>query len=302
MVQYFLGIDIGGTNIKIGVVDSGGKILYKKKYSVEELRKKEGFIEGFLYILAGELNQHSEIKRVGIGVPGLLSKDRRVTIEMPNLFELNGLNFLEILRKNFPGINFHIENDANTAALGEYHFSELHLPDDFIFVTLGTGVGGGVIMDGKIFKGGGGNGMEIGHMVARNGKTVEKNIGKKGMVGMAHYYIQQGRDTLLKDENEIDSKKIIKAARQGDEMALQIFKDAGVILGEALVSLIRVLDIKKILIGGGVAKTFEFFYDDIEKTLQKHLTEYYLKEIEISKAILGNNAGIIGAASLCFLD
>jgi len=238
-------------------------------------------------------------------VPGTLSKDRRSLLELPNIPELSGEKIMAKLEEMFPQRQFFIENDANAAALGELYYGAEKLPDNFIFITLGTGVGGGAIIDRKIFKGGDGNGLEIGHIISGNGRTVEMNIGKKGILGLALTALEgyEGPSILSSfHPSDLDSKKVVKAAHKDDELALEVFKEVGKVLGECIVSLVRILDIKTIIVGGGVSETYEYVAPSMNKILKKFLTPYYLDKLQVRLATLGNEAGIIGAASLCFME
>jgi len=301
-MEKFLGIDIGGTNIKIAVVDKKGKISSKIKYSSNDRFENEGFDHYLVQILKKEFGKHPKVSRVGIGIPGTLSVDRTTLLELHNLPELNGNNLTQTLSLHFPDKVFKLENDANAAALGEYYFTNGTSPSNCIFVTLGTGVGGGVIIDNTIFKGGDGNGLEIGHILVGNRRTLEQNIGKKGIMERAQELMNMGVATSLEGLNSLDPKKILAEAENGDKVSLKIFEEVGTYLGEALVSTIRLFDIKTVIIGGGLAASFDIIKKPAKKVLLYNLTKYYTDNLVIKKASLGNNAGIIGAASLCFMD
>jgi glucokinase len=303
-MENFLGIDVGGTNVKVGVVSKHGKIRDKIKYSTTETAGEQNLLNGFIDILKIEFEKHPKINKIGIGIPGTLSKDRSTIIETPNVPQLNGMELLSALQGNFPGKIFHLENDANAAALGEYYFSADPMPDNFIFITLGTGIGGAAIIDKQIFKGGDGNAMEVGHVLSRFGNTIEHKIGKKGLVNLAIVELgkYEGETLLTQSSGKLTAKLLEKAALKNDPLAIKVFQEMGTILGEAMVGLVRVLDIKTIVIGGGVADNFHHIADPMQDVLMKHLTPYYTGKIQVRKAALGNDAGIIGAASLCFMD
>ncbi|WP_089682483.1 ROK family protein [Catalinimonas alkaloidigena] len=302
-MESLLGIDVGGTNVKCGLVSREGKLLSKKKYSTLDLRHSGRFVEGFLDVIAEQLDEHGKVGGIGIGIPGTLSRKRKRTLELPNLPELNGVKLLSILNDRFPTVPFYLENDANAAALGEYYFGKKKLPGDFIFITLGTGIGGAAVIDKKLFKGARGNGMEIGHIVAGNGRLIEQNIGKQGIIAIARDKMMNSSfTTTLTDDDFLHSKAVVKAAHDGDALALEVFREVGMILGEALVSAIRILDITTILIGGGVSETFGYVQESMFDVMNRHLTPYYLDDLQIELATLGNNAGIIGAASLCLAN
>jgi len=298
-MEKFFGIDVGGTNIKIGLVTSDGEMLEKVKYPTTG---QEEFVPYFISILKQEFEKYPEVKKVGIGIPGVISKDRTTLLEIPNIPNLNGVNLKKEIAGSFPDVFFHLENDAAAAALGEYYFSKWETPEHYIFITLGTGIGGGVIIDHDIFKGGDGNSVEIGHILVHNKKTLEKNIGKKGI--MKRFNKLEGKFTspLYDKKDEIQPKEIALAALEGDKLGIKIFNEVGKYLGESLVSAIRLFDIKTVIIGGGLAVSFEIIKRPILKMLNKNLTSYYTKNLLIKQAELGNNAGIMGAASLCYLN
>ncbi|GGF77099.1 ROK family protein [Wenyingzhuangia marina] len=298
-MEEYLGIDVGGTNIKIGVVNKKGDLLKKEKYPTSILQQSGDFINEFVKIIGQELKNHPHIKRVGIAVPGMISKDRLSTVFMINIPEFNNTPLISILEKKYPEISFFLENDANAAAIGELHFAKTKVPKNFIFMTLGTGLGGAAVLNGKIFKGGNGNAMEAGHIISSNGKTAEENMGKKALVEMALKKIKKGNKTNLIAKN-LTAKDIVIAATDEDPVAVDVFKKVGVILGETIVSTIRILDVKTIFIGGGVSKAYKIVKKNMNKALKKRLPDYYLEDLDIRLATLGNDAGIIGAAALCF--
>jgi glucokinase len=299
-MRKYLGIDVGGTNVKCGVITEAGEILYQIKYPTLPLRQSGDIVGEFLQIVKGLLQENADIRHVGIGLPGTLNKARTHTIEMPNIPELNGCPLLEQLQQAFPGIVFLLENDANAAALGEMYFSGQKMPEDFFFVTLGTGIGGAAIIDGLIFKGGDGNSMEIGHMMSEGGRRLEEIIGKNGLLAMAREGVQRlGAQTVLSTMDPVNTKAVLEAARLDDPLALQLFEKMGQLLGEAFVSIIRVLDIKNIYIGGGISATINYLYPSLMQAMEQNLTPYYVKDLVVKPAILGNHAGVLGAASLC---
>ncbi|MBC7921882.1 MAG: ROK family protein [Ferruginibacter sp.] len=300
MEEYFLGIDVGGTNVKVGLVKADGALVSRQKFSTGELRAGGQFVEKFTRMIGSLLQQNPAVKKVGIGIPGTLSHKRRTTIDLPNLTELNGVKLHKILTQTFDGVDFFLENDAKAAALGEYHFSGQLLPDDLLFITLGTGVGGAAIIKGKLLMGGRGNGMEIGHIMTGNGRLLEDNIGKKGIVEMATAMLATyPGHSVLSNAPALNAEDVEDAARRNDPLATQVFARVGTILGEGLVSTIRLLDINTIVVGGGVSKVFEHVRPSLIEVLHRFLPPYYTDSLDIRLAVLGNNAGMVGAASLC---
>lgn len=300
-----IGIDVGGTNVKFGVVNELGELTDKIKYPTAELVSQGEFIEEFSKALGEQLDLHKDlsIDKVGIGCPGLISKDRTTTLKLQNIPQLNGINIVEFLSKKYPQIEFKLENDAKVAALGEHHFSS-HKSNSFLMITLGTGVGGAAVIDGELFTGANGNGIEIGHMVSSSGDILEHHIGKKGMVRRAlkllDKYPQIESKLRALPADELTAKHIEKAAKKGDKIAEKVFKKVGKYLGQTIVSSLRVLDVDTIIIGGGVADVFHIMEDTMWAEIKKYLGDYYTKALKVQVAELENEAGIIGAASLCF--
>jgi glucokinase len=300
-MAHFFGIDIGGSNIKIGLVDSEYGLLEKVKYPTKNLRKGDDFVKDFSEILITEFENHPEVEEIGIGVPGTITRDARSTLELPNLGDLGNTNLLATLESDHPGKHFYMDNDAHVAALGEYYFGKEKVPENYVFITLGTGVGGAAIIDHHIFRGGDGNPMEIGHIMSQGSKTLEQIIGKAGLHKMLNSMLKRNKSDIIgKAVSTWDTKLLVSAAKENDKVALKIFKKIGILLGEALVSTIRILDIKTIIVGGGISQSYDYVIKPMKKVLMNKLTPYYTSQLEIKKATLANEAGIVGAASLCF--
>lgn len=302
MATEYLGIDVGGTNVKMGIVNAeNGSISNFYSHETGSWRTSGHFVERLGDAIAIQLKENPEVKKVGIGVPGLITRDRQTLVEITAIPEIDGTHIIPELKKRFATYDFFLENDANAAALGEYYFGEGDVPEDYIFVTLGTGVGGAAIIDKQVFKGGGGNAMEPGHMPSKNGKVLERNIGKVELLDLANSMRADfDGSTTLPDDGTISTTGLVAAAQEGDVLALKIFEEVGIMLGDGLVSMIRILDITTILIGGGLSASFEYIMPAVNRQLNYWLTPYYIKTMNIKKATLGNDAGLLGAASLCF--
>ena len=302
MATEYLGIDIGGTNVKMGIVNAEtGQISNFYSHDTDSWRKSEHFEERLGEAIAIQLIEHKNITKVGIGLPGMIDLARTTPIEITAIPELNNVAMVEILKKRFPIIEFFLENDANAAALGEFYFGEERIQESYIFITLGTGVGGAAIINKKVFTGGRGNAMEPGHTPSANGKVLERNIGKNDLLEMANAMRKSftGESQLLDDEI-ITTTGLVAAASEGDVLALQIFDKVGELLGESLCHLIAILDINHILVGGGLSASFDYILPAMKRTFTYWLTKYHADGLNISKATLGNDAGLLGAASLCF--
>lgn len=300
-VEY-LGVDVGGTNVKMGLVDATtGKISNFYSHDTISWRESGHFVDRFGDAVALQLLANKDVKAVGIGLPGMLSADRRVPLEITAIPEIDNVPMVDILTKRFPGVQFYLANDANAAALGEYYFAVEKITENYIFITLGTGVGGAAIINKKIFTGGDGNAMEPGHIPSRNGRVLERNIGKVELLQMANERRRMfGGQTQLPNDGSISTTGLVAAAAEGDALALEIWNEVGEMLGEGLAALIKILDIKQVLIGGGLSASFDYIMPAVHRTLDYWLNPYYKNGLSIKKATLGNDAGLLGAASLCF--
>jgi glucokinase len=300
-MDQYLGIDIGGNHVKTGLVDRDGTIHNFQSYHTAELREDGDFIGKLMDVIAFKLLNHKEITKVGIGLPGMITKDRTTPIEIPAIPELNGQPFYKRLKEKFPDKAFFLENDANAAALGEYLFGSLKLPSTFAFITLGTGIGSAVILDGKIFTGGDGNGLELGHIRSRNDRHLEANIGKQGIINLASLRLSEYKgQTVMPRDTPVSATKLVVSASEGDTFAQAVLYEVGEILGEGLIALIRIMDIKTIVVGGGLSAGFEFIQPGVWKMLNQYLPSYYNQSLDFRLASLGNDAGVQGAAALCF--
>lgn len=300
-MERYLGIDIGGNHIKTGFVDSLGIITDFQSYKTSEIRETGNFPERFSDIIAFRLAANPEVRKVGIGLPGMISANRKVPIVIPSIPELNGFALHSNLKSRFPEMDFVLENDANAAALGEFMFGKSPLPDSFAFVTLGTGIGSAMILDGKIFKGADGNGLELGHILSRDNRKLETNIGKQGIINLAELRLKSyGDQTVIPKNQPVSATHLVVSASEGDAFSNVVLFEVGEILGEGLVALIRILDVKTIVFGGGLSAGFEFIRPGILNVLNSWLPTYYTNSLDLRLATLGNDAGVLGAAALCF--
>ena len=301
-MEQYLGIDVGGTNVKMGIIDSKtGRISNFYSHDTAEWRQSGHFVESLGDAIAIQLHEFPEIKKVGIGLPGMINRERTIPLEITAIPEINNNPMVAYYSDRFKGVQFFLENDANAAALGEFYFAEEKINENYIFITLGTGVGGAAIINRKVFVGGDGNAMEPGHIPSKNGRVLERNIGKKELLEMAEIMRKDYTGTTkLPSDGTISTTGLVAAAAEGDTLALAVWAEVGSMLANGLVSMIRILDIKLVLIGGGLSASFDYIMPALIKDLNYWLTPYYLKELEIKRATLGNDAGLLGAASLCF--
>lgn len=298
--EHVLGVDVGGNHVKMGFVDPQGGIHQFQSYYTKEFVETGDFTQKLIQTIQFRLLDYGQpVTRIGIGFPGTLSKDRNFTLNIPALPELLNAPTGKRLREALPDCEIHIANDAKAAALGELHFGQVTPPDTFAFITLGTGIGSAYVQDRKIFVGDG-NALELGHIPSR-GKWLEYNIGKQGILNLGALRLSEWKEaTVISREKPLSATEMVVEADNGDAFCRSVFFEVGEILGEGLVALIRILDVSNILIGGGLSPSWEYVKPGTLKVLQQYLPPYYLEKLHLSKATLGNDAGLLGAASLCF--
>lgn len=309
MDRYCFGVDIGGTGIKIGLFNSEGNLIDKWVFtthrtdngmdvlkdvanSIEKIRIEKGL-------------DKEQILGIGVGIPGPVNEKGDV-LELPNI-GLGGFNIEEEM-SSMIGIRVKAGNDANVAALGEQWKGNGKGFENMVLVTLGTGVGGGVIHNGKIVAGSVGAGGEIGHIPVNYNEEDACGCGKHGcleqyasatgIVRLARQALQRNpKCSLLSDKTDISAKQVFDYAKQGDELALEIVDEACRYLGIALASVAQVLDPEAFVIGGGVSKAGEILTSHIKKHYQPNVMNA-LKDKPFLIATLGNDAGIYGCARL----
>ncbi|MCC5913491.1 MAG: ROK family protein [Balneolaceae bacterium] len=309
-----IGIDLGGTNIKAALVDRKKGFINTLSIPTHADVGKEHVFDR-IAIAVSELLEDSDAKPVGIGMglPGMVGLDRQTVKNPPNLPGWKVENVAHKV-KSRTGLNCVIENDANLAALGSARFGVGKDEDSFILVTLGTGVGGGIIFNNKIYRGTTGMAGELGHVIINyhgplsNSNTrggVEAYLGQRFLSRFAADTIRQNTDNPLyekfrNDFDKLEPVDLYKAAKDGNELAIDILRQSGEKLGYALVNYIHILDIKKIIVSGGVAKAGKFLLDPAYETAYKYLMPPFRDGFEIKSETLGNDAALLGAASLAF--
>ena len=314
---YAIGIDIGATTIKAGIVNKNGTIPDQLSSDTKAEKGPAVVIQQIVFTIQELFGKHnpSECIGIGIGAPGVVSTIDRKVQHPPNFSDWTKVDVAGQIRKKFK-IPVQIENDANCAAIAEARFGAGIEFKDFLFVIWGTGIGGGIILDRKIYRGPNGGAGEIGHVsIDYNGRLcncgsygcIESYIGQK-------YLSQRTREILLAtsksdiqtkieklvngDLNLIDPAVISQAAEEGDPIARDVLTEAGTLLGYALASTLNVLDLRVVIIGGGVSAAPAFVYEAIIKSLRSRVLKPHKEGIRVIRAKLGNTAGIIGAASL----
>lgn len=298
MKKMQIGIDVGGTNIRAGLVSSDGKIISLTKRTITGHKQPSLFIN-FLTSLINETKKISPIKHVGLGIPGIVSAKDGIVFSSPHYPEWENFSIQKQLQSKIK-IRVSIDNDANQIALGEAHFGAGKKLNSFLMLTLGTGIGGGIIINKKIFHGTNGFAGEFGHIVVvKDGNPC--GCGSRGC--LETYASQTGLKHLSKKaglslKNIPDEKVghfLFEQAVGGNTKAKKIFEEFGTYLGIGIASLVNVTGIDNIVLGGGLSEAKKYFLASLKKSIRTHTYKKTAEGIKIHFALLGDKAGILGA-------
>ncbi len=313
---FAIGIDLGGTSIKAASVGRTGSIMQQMSVDSKASIGPAAVIEQLHVAIREILSRHNvaDCLGIGIGSPGVVD-ERGVVKYPPNFAHWSDVPLAEAIRKDQP-MRVEVENDANAAAIAESKFGAGIDHKDFLFVIWGTGVGGGIIIDRKIFRGSQGGAGEIGHItIDHNGPDcncgsrgcIESYIGQRYLSTHARHLLERlGKsapptkisELVGGNLDKIEPYIISMAAEQGDKVAREILEEAGELLGYALASALNILDLRIVVIGGGISAAPHYVYEAIESALRERVLKPYKPDVRVIRAKLGNTAGAIGAASL----
>ena len=312
MKEYAFGIDLGGTTAKVGLFTTAGALLEKWEVPTDSSEKGIRILPNLAAAILGKMEEKGltpdQVEGVGIGVPGPVQKSSVVPIVCANLGGWGQQDVAANLSGLLNGLKVLVGNDANVAALGEIWMGAAKGCRSAVMVTLGTGVGGGVVVDGKVVEGAHGAGGEIGHITVNRHETATCGCGKRGC--LEQYSSATGVVRCMKlllEENpntpcilrgtDFAAKDVFDAARAGDALAAKEVDQMTDLLGLALASIAATTDPEVFLVGGGVSRAGDVLF----QPLAAHYKEYAFKscrEIPIKQASLGNDAGIYGAVRL----
>jgi glucokinase len=306
-----VGIDLGGTYIKAGLVNEKGEILKKEQFPTLGEKNDRDIVLSQIE-KAIEFSYEDDIEGIGIGTPGVVD-DQGIVYEAPNLPGWHNLNLKKIFEGKFKK-EVVVENDVNTIAWGEYLFGAGKGSKTMICITLGTGLGGGIVKDGKLLRGGKYSAVEIGHIPidykgprckCGNYGCIERFVGRDYIVERAINGIKQGRKTKIYqivngDLSKITPKTISEAYNNGDEFAKEIWIDVGICLGAMFSGLVNLLNPDIIIIGGGISQAGKILFDTVEKTIKERAMKILCKDLKVVPAGLGIDAGIVSAGALIF--
>ena len=309
MGSYCFGIDVGGTTVKCGLFQTDGILVDKWEIPTRTENKGENILPDVANTINLKLEEKSiskdDVEGVGIGIPGPINSKGEAACAV-NLYW--GFTPVAQILHDLTGLKAQAGNDANVAALGEAWKGAAAGSQNVIMVTLGTGVGGGIIVDGKIVAGAHGAGGEIGHAAVVHDEEEKCNCGNKGcleqyasatgIVRVAGRMLAASEEhSTLRELQNITAKDVLDAFKAGDALAVRVMEYVGELLGSAIAGFATVVDPEAIVIGGGVSKAGQPLIDCIEKYYIKYAFPS-CKETPIMLATLGNDAGIYGAAKM----
>lgn len=320
MNNYFIGVDLGGTNVRAGAVDTNGNIILKKKTLSLVKRGKDKVIETTIKLIDNILSSLKDIppKAIGIGIPGVISQEKGIVFQSPNFPDWQDFHFLERVKeyKQYSNIPFIIDNDANCATIGEGWIGAAENVDSFCCLTIGTGIGGGIVLNGELWRGLDGMAGELGHIIIDyngprcgcGGKGCLEVFASAGaIINMAKHAIDNSdplahrlKRECQKNTDMITAELIYRLAVDSDPLSISILRKIGYYLGIGLATIVNMLNIDMIVIGGGVAGAWEFFIPSAIDELKKRTYKIPADRVKITKALNGDNAGIIGAAYLAY--
>jgi glucokinase len=312
-LKAYLGIDIGGTFIKMAVVQTAGRILNRGVIDTDPAggpRKAFRRIFAACESLVG-MGRGVDIDGVGVGCAGLVDPSKGYLYSSPNLTEWENSPLKRIAERAFD-VYTNVDNDANCAAYGEFRRGSCHGIKDLVFITLGTGVGGGVVVDGRLLRGTGNFAGELGHMTVSadgpkcqcgNRGCLEAYVGTRGIIRSAREKLRTKRSGVLRpwierDGRQLTPQLVFEAARRRDAAATAVAKEVGERLGVGIASLVNIFNPGAVVVGGGVAGSFDLLLPHIEREVARRAFSHSARIVKIVRSSLGNDATAVGAAML----
>ncbi|MBI4682379.1 MAG: ROK family protein [Nitrospirae bacterium] len=319
-MKIAVGIDIGGTNTKTILARENGEVLFSHKSFTPSVKVKGderienlliNNLKDFIHNATAKkvISGTSEISGIGIGIAGLIDRKNGVIIQSPNISAISGVALRGIFEKEF-SLPVTLENDANAYAFGEKWIGVGKDLDSFIVLTLGTGLGGGLIYKGKLYEGP----MEVGHMtIVPSGRyctcgstgCLESYASGRAIVDRAVSSLEKGTESLLSkccDGNiyKITPEVVYEKALDGDSLSREVFREVGQFLGIGIANLINILGIDAVIIGGGLIGGWDMFIEELSKEVHKRAFKLLTTDVKILKSALTKDGGSVGAAGLLF--
>ena len=309
--KYVVGVDLGGTKIYTALVDLEGNIVKEKTVETLAYEGEQAvmgrIVDTINYVIDG--TDKDLIKSIGIGSPGPLDVKNGVILESANL-PFKNFEIVKSIKETYD-LPTYLDNDANVATLGEFMFGAGKGTENMIFITASTGIGGGAVLNGKLFRGATGNALEVGHMtVSTEGPRCGcGNVGCAEALGSGTAIGKRAKEavlsnvkTSLKNYDNVTSKEVFKEAANGDRVAKKILNTSLTYLGIAVANTITNFDPEKVVVGGGVVNGGDIVIDTIKNVVEERCMAAFVENCTIEKAVLGGKAGVLGAAALAITE
>ncbi|GAA0086157.1 ROK family protein [Clostridium sp. CTA-7] len=309
--KYVVGVDLGGTKIYTALVDLEGSIIKEVTVKTEAHKGESVVLEKLLKTIDDVLEgtDINEVKAIGIGSPGPLDVEKGLIVYTPNL-PFKNFNIVQPIKDRYK-LDTYLDNDANVATLSEFMFGAGKGSKNMVFITVSTGIGGGAIINGNLFRGSTSNALEIGHATVMKGgpRCGCGNTGCAEAVASGTAIMKRAREafeskveTSLKNYEEVTAKEVFVEAEKGDKVSQDILNDALSYLGITVANIANTFDPDKIVIGGGVSEAGRIVFDKIENEMERRCLKTIYNHCKVEKALLGNQAGVLGAAALAILE
>lgn len=310
-----IGVDLGGTNIRAAVTDKEGKRMGEGRRPSHAMEGPDVTIPQIVQAIRDAISdagvKAQDVCGIGMGVPGRHKSKEGIVLWSPNFKDWGGLQLLAPIHEEL-GIAAYMGNDVNVAALGEFKFGVAHHVNSMVMMTLGTGIGGGIILDGKLWLGANEGGGEIGHQIINpsgmrcgcgNFGDLEGEARRDSMVERALRKIYTGRKTILIRQMEpkyqdITPAMIAEAAAEGDQLAIEVMEETGYFVGIGVANAINFLNPEMVVIGGGISQAGPVLWDPIMRTVKANALKEALEVCQVVPAALGDDAGIMGGVVL----
>jgi glucokinase len=295
-VNKFLGIDVGAGSFKASLADVNGNVHLEHSIPIDRLCSNSSFLDSVIS-LTNYFFEKDKPSAIGIGTPGPLDIDKGIIISSANLPGLRNVPLVETLKNKFK-VPVYSNNDANCAALGEYYFGKSRQSKSLVILTLGSGLGGGWVVDGRLFNGHLGNAMEVGHTtIVKDGALC--GCGQKGCTEA--YFSTRGFINRYKETTGMDlinAEEFFTLVKSGDKSAIQVFDFAVDVFAECIKNIIHTVNPDRIALVGGISHAFDLFETKLNKKISEITFPVLFNYTEI---VVGSNiAGSLGAAALCF--
>lgn len=308
--KLVLAVDLGGTHLRAAAIDDSGRIYYQLKQRTPDASQASDIVRALVEVAReceSRTRESGVIHKASVAVPGTVDVERGVVVKVPNIPCLSDFRLGDALQKELK-VPTLIENDANAAAVGEMWQGAARGANTIVCITLGTGVGGGIILNGTLWRGVDGSAGEIGHTSIEPSAGVKCRCGNRGclenyasgtaIVRMTREALPQNPDSALRATADLTAEKVYRAGQNGDEFALEIFRRMGIYLGVGLANLVNLLNPEIIVVAGGMANAWDLFSEYAIQEMRERAFQLPAANVQIKRGECGDRAGLLGAARL----